>query len=1372
MSTFFTINTKNRQLKIDYVLTLVLLISYHLSIGQISSAPCNTESPWVTGTYSNMTSSIIDDVPVFLLCTGSVTGIANLVDANLNNSTTISITGINCDATISAKDNDSGDTYPAGTWAGFNISTSGLLPGGTILSTVTIETWNNGAFRESYNAGAALSSINLGLNVGSRTNVGFNTTMDFDELRIKYQTLLGLGFTANVYYPVIIKFCAGPTPDCNTSTSLSQTAFPALVSNAGVTGITLGTVTNVNNVVSTSTSDFGTITLPVGIAATGYIEVKDQLTVYPSGYFAGFEIANLSLLDLQLLTNTTISTYLDNVPRESFAGNALLLGAPVLGTSGRQTVGFVTSMTFNKIRFTINQTVGLDVGATNVYNAIIKRYCTGPALDCNVITSLIENTFPVNVDPNLTGITGVACSGCSINAAQNVIDSDVGNLSTITLTGGIAVNGAIAVKDVITTYPAGTYAGFEYQNAALIGANVLDNIQIATYMNGSLVETSTNSTILAAGSSLLGGSGRQIAGFVTTLPFNTIRISITQAVGLNLGTTIVYRALVQNMCAGPALPCNTPNNMVLPTYPVVVNSINTGIDGLACIGCSINNRDNLVDSNLSNFADITLLAGVGISGSISVKDAVTDYAANTFVGFDIENTTLLSADILDGITISTYLNGSPRETRTGISGLIEASTSLITGNGRQTVGFVTTMSFDEVKLTVSNTISANLGMTKIYKMVTKKFCDVTLACDQTYYLSEPQFPVIVNSLRTGVQGVACALCSVADAPNVITASNTDFATITTAAGVAADGSISVLDALSTFPAGSTAGFVIQDMNNLIQADLFNSLTITTYLNGEVRETKNASDLIDLAVLTNWIGMGAGVYNLGFPTTMTYDEIKISVGSLASVLNVIRVYSAYVDSRGAYGSGLNCCPTTAPQISMTTASNACPTSTINLNSLVTSPTPTNSTLVWYDGNNPATATLVTNATLISTSGTYYSFYYNNASPNNCYSQASAAVTTTIIVCDTDGDGQPDLQDPSPNDGCVYSIGHTPTTENTSATWKSGDCDGDGATNGIEIASSGGSDPVTNPLNGCDYNITEQVIANISSTWSNADCDVDGMTNGEELTGVNNPDTPADPGGFTTNPRNPDTDGDGVTDGLERTGPDALTDANNPCSLNLSEQGTPSSAWNAADCDNDGLPNGTDPDPLVAQPLKVSLISVSGYWDQKHQGNIIEWVTLSEVNNDYFEIERSINGTNFTPVGKIKGASNSITKIEYHFSDEQIELDGRYLYRIRQVDFDGKFSYSEIITIYVNIMGKVEYKLFPNPSTTHSVLKIKSQKPIEFTQMSIYDDTGRRLFNDVLCASCGHKELNAKLDASTFSNGLYHVVIDVDGKLETLRWLIIN
>jgi gliding motility-associated-like protein len=205
-------------------------------------------------------------------------------------------------------------------------------------------------------------------------------------------------------------------------------------------------------------------------------------------------------------------------------------------------------------------------------------------------------------------------------------------------------------------------------------------------------------------------------------------------------------------------------------------------------------------------------------------------------------------------------------------------------------------------------------------------------------------------------------------------------------------------------------------------------------------------------------------------------------------------------------------------------------------------------------------------------------------------------------DTDGDGVSDAQEAldgtNPNDPCSLKV--SSQTLPTSAAWKSADCDGDGLTNqeektGIDDpatpANPGGkiTDPLnkdtdgdgvsdaqealdgTNPNDPCSFKLSSQTLPT-SAAWKSADCDGDGLTNQEEKTGIDDPATPADPGGKITDPLNKDTDGDGVSDAQE-----ALdgTNPNDPCSFKLTSQKlTPTAAWLAADCDGDGVTNGKE------------------------------------------------------------------------------------------------------------------------------------------------------------------------------------------------------
>src|SRR5690606_14898370 len=100
----------------------------------------------------------------------------------------------------------------------------------------------------------------------------------------------------------------------------------------------------------------------------------------------------------------------------------------------------------------------------------------------------------------------------------------------------------------------------------------------------------------------------------------------------------------------------------------------------------------------------------------------------------------------------------------------------------------------------------DLGITWVHELIIQPFCEAVVECDTTYYLTTPDFPVYINPVGTGLDGLACVACAVEDAQNVLTPSNTDYATIEIVAAAAGSGSISVTDALFTWPAGTYAGF--------------------------------------------------------------------------------------------------------------------------------------------------------------------------------------------------------------------------------------------------------------------------------------------------------------------------------------------------------------------------------------------------------------------------------------------------------------------------------------------------------------------------------------------------------------------------------------
>ncbi|MFO8054153.1 MAG: T9SS type A sorting domain-containing protein, partial [Bacteroidales bacterium] len=90
----------------------------------------------------------------------------------------------------------------------------------------------------------------------------------------------------------------------------------------------------------------------------------------------------------------------------------------------------------------------------------------------------------------------------------------------------------------------------------------------------------------------------------------------------------------------------------------------------------------------------------------------------------------------------------------------------------------------------------------------------------------------------------------------------------------------------------------------------------------------------------------------------------------------------------------------------------------------------------------------------------------------------------------------------------------------------------------------------------------------------------------------------------------------------------------------------------------------------------LIAFRGSAGQDH--NLLQWSTATESNNDYFTLERSENGKDFTPIKTIKGAGNSNEIIDYQTKDYNI-TSGISYYRLKQTDYNGMFDYSDIIDI---------------------------------------------------------------------------------------------
>lgn len=130
----------------------------------------------------------------------------------------------------------------------------------------------------------------------------------------------------------------------------------------------------------------------------------------------------------------------------------------------------------------------------------------------------------------------------------------------------------------------------------------------------------------------------------------------------------------------------------------------------------------------------------------------------------------------------------------------------------------------------------------------------------------------------------------------------------------------------------------------------------------------------------------------------------------------------------------------------------------------------------------------------------------------------------------------------------------------------------------------------------------------------------------------------------------------------------------------------------------VPNVTQFSPWAVSgnstPLPITLVDFSAR--QVVNQIILDWSTASEIDNDYFEIEKSYDAKKFVSIGTQKGAGDSDQLTHYRFTDRELK-EGTVYYRLKQVDFDGKSTMSNIVSLNVNPAGKIELQVFPNPTT---------------------------------------------------------------------------
>ncbi len=166
--------------------------------------------------------------------------------------------------------------------------------------------------------------------------------------------------------------------------------------------------------------------------------------------------------------------------------------------------------------------------------------------------------------------------------------------------------------------------------------------------------------------------------------------------------------------------------------------------------------------------------------------------------------------------------------------------------------------------------------------------------------------------------------------------------------------------------------------------------------------------------------------------------------------------------------------------------------------------------------------------------------------------------------------------------------------------------------------------------------------------------------------------------------------------------------------------------------------------------------------------LDWATASEINNSGFAIERSTNGSDFTQIAWVDGHGNSNTQLSYSYSDRTVQPGMVYYYRLKQVDFDGQSTRSEIVS--ASLLGDKGFSfedMVPNPAVNSvqlGILTTSGQK----ASVTITDMLGRVVLNQPWQLAEGYNV--STFDISDLAQGTYSVTVYAGNAFTTKKLVV--
>jgi len=166
--------------------------------------------------------------------------------------------------------------------------------------------------------------------------------------------------------------------------------------------------------------------------------------------------------------------------------------------------------------------------------------------------------------------------------------------------------------------------------------------------------------------------------------------------------------------------------------------------------------------------------------------------------------------------------------------------------------------------------------------------------------------------------------------------------------------------------------------------------------------------------------------------------------------------------------------------------------------------------------------------------------------------------------------------------------------------------------------------------------------------------------------------------------------------------------------------------------------------------------------------LRWATASEINNQQFNIERSVDGATWSVIGVTPGHGNSVVEQYYVYNDPNVVPGTRYYYRLKQIDNNGDFQYTDIVQAMITAAGTFQIMNFvPNPTLGNTQLTVVTTRA-EVIEVSFYDMLGQKVMSASEELVAGNNRLD--FDLKRFAAGTYSAVVTSDNQIYTKKLVI--